>query len=414
MRRILVKYAKPGMVLAKDLHDGSGQVAIGKGTQLTDRWVQALAYVGASELVILDERFQDVSVSSMISPELEGMVSEALREALAGTAAAVSGSAATACPVPDRDGVSRTMSPTGQASEAAGEAPDLGRLRQLVYQMVQQLSPELKGDPTITGWHSWRDAAHILPMKIASLSLLLGKEAEMSESELVDLGMAALLQNAGYAMIKPPELVERPGALWEEMAFVNAWRTDNGGLPMAKMEPLAENELQIVWKHPLHGAEILIELNGVNDSVRSTIVQHHERWNGSGYPYGLKGAEISLAARILGICDAVCTTVSKKPYRQPFQPYEATELIVACSRVLYDPDLVQLFLENIPAFPTGVMVKLNAGEVGIVVDANLGLVGRPKVRVCYDKDGNQLETPYEVDLAEDEHSNKLATSAVEY
>jgi HD-GYP domain-containing protein (c-di-GMP phosphodiesterase class II) len=306
------------------------------------------------------------------------------------------------------------VSATGQASGAAGEAPDLGRLRQLVYQMVQQLSPELKGDPTITGWHSWRDAAHILPMKIASLSLLLGKEAEMSESELVDLGMAALLQNAGYAMIKPPELVERPGALWEEMAFVNAWRTDNGGLPMAKMEPLAENELQIVWKHPLHGAEILIELNGVNDSVRSTIVQHHERWNGSGYPYGLKGAEISLAARILGICDAVCTTVSKKPYRQPFQPYEATELIVACSRVLYDPDLVQLFLENIPAFPTGVMVKLNAGEVGIVVDANLGLVGRPKVRVCYDKDGNQLETPYEVDLAEDEHSNKLATSAVEY
>jgi HD-GYP domain-containing protein (c-di-GMP phosphodiesterase class II) len=401
------------MVLAKDLHDGSGQVAIGKGTQLTDRWVQALAYVGASELVILDERFQDVSVSSMISPELEGAVSEALREALAGIAAAVSGSA-TGCPVPDRDGVSRAVSATGQASGAAGEAPDLGRLRQLVYQMVQQLSPELKGDPTITGWHSWRDAAHILPMKIASLSLLLGKEAEMSESELVDLGMAALLQNAGYAMIKPPELVERPGALWEEMAFVNAWRTDNGGLPMAKVEPLAENELQIVWKHPLHGAEILRELNGVNDSVRSTIVQHHERWNGSGYPYGLKGAEISLGARILGICDAVCTTVSKKPYRQPFQPYEATELIVACSRVLYDPDLVQLFLENIPAFPTGVMVKLNAGEVGIVVDANLGLVGRPKVRVCYDKDGNQLETPYEVDLAEDEHSNKLATSAVEY
>ena len=414
MRRILVKYAKPGMVLAKDLHDGSGQVAMGKGTQLTDRWVQALAYVGASELVILDERFQDVSVSSMISPELEGMVSEALREALTRIAEAVSGSAAAACPVPDRDGVSRTMSPTGQASEAAGEAPDLGRLRQLVYQMVQQLSPELKGDPTITGWHSWRDAAHILPMKIASLSLLLGKEAGMSESELVDLGMAALLQNAGYAMIKPPELVERPGALWEEMAFVNAWRTDNGGLPMAKVEPLAENELQIVWKHPLHGAEILRECNGVNDSVRSTIVQHHERWNGSGYPYGLKGAEISLAARILGICDAVCTTVSKKPYRQPFQPYEATELVVACSRVLYDPDLVQLFLENIPAFPTGVMVKLNAGEVGIVVDANLGLVGRPRVRVCCDKGGNQLEIPYEVDLAEDEHANKLATSAVEY
>lgn len=414
MRRILVKYAKPGMVLAKDLHDGSGQVAIGEGTQLTDRWVQALAYVGASELVILDDRFQDVSVSPMIPPELEGAVSEALRDALTRISALVSGSGVAPCLVPDRDGLSREASPAAQSGGVAGEASDMGRLRQLVNQMVQQLSPEFKGDPTITGWHSWRDAAHVLPMKIASLCLALGKEAEMSESELVDLGMAALLQNVGYAMVRPTELVERPGALWEEMAFVNAWRTDNGGVPMAKVKPLAESELQIVWKHPLHGAEMLRQCNGVNDNVTSTIVQHHERWNGSGYPYGLKGSEISLAARILGMCDAVCTTVSKKPYRQPFQPYEATELVVACSRVLYDPDLVQLFLETVPAFPTGVMVKLNAGEVGIVINANLGLVGRPRVRICYDKDGRQLENPYEVDLAEDEHANKLVTSAVEY
>src|SRR5512136_289821 len=112
MRRILVKYAKPGMVLAKDLHDGSGHVAIGKGTQLTDRWVQALSYLGASELVILDDRFQDVSVSPMISPDLEGTVSEALQDALSRIAAVVSGSAAAACPVPDRDGLSRSTSPS--------------------------------------------------------------------------------------------------------------------------------------------------------------------------------------------------------------------------------------------------------------------------------------------------------------
>ena len=413
MRRILVKYAKPGMVLAKDLHDGSGHVAIGKGTQLTDRWVQALAYLGASELVILDDRFQDVSVSPMIPPELDGTVSEALREALARIAGVISGEVAAPCPVPDRDGLG-AASPADRPGMAAGEALDLGRLRQLVDQVVQQLSPQLQGDPTISGWHSWRDAGHVLPTKIAGLALVLGKEAGMTETDLVDLGMASLLQNAGYAMIRPPELVERPGALWEEMAFVNAWRTDNGGAQMPKAEPLGENDLQIVWRHPLYGAEILKQCNGVNDSVRSIVVQHHERWNGSGYPYGLKGSEISLAARILGMCDAVCSTASKRPYRQPFQPYEATELLVACSRVLYDPDLVQLFLENVPAFPTGVMVKLNAGEVGIVVNANLGLVGRPRVRVCYDKDGKQLETPYEVDLAEDEHASRLVTSAVEY
>jgi HD-GYP domain-containing protein (c-di-GMP phosphodiesterase class II) len=414
MRRISVKYAKQGMVLARDVHDASGHVSVGKGTQLTDRWVQAMAYVGASEFVILDERCQGVEVFPMIPPELEGAVTEALRDALARIQAVVSGAAVAACPVPDRDRMNRAGSAANQADEAGGETLDLTRLRQLTHQLVQQLFPELKGDPTITGWHSWKDAAHVLPVKIACLSLLLGKESGMSDSDLVDLGMAALLQNVGYAMIRPPEMVERPGALWEEMAFINAWRTDDGGEQMAKMQPLTESELQVVWKHPLYSAEILRQANSVDDNVRSIIVQHHERWNGSGYPYGLKGSEISLAARILGMCDAVCNTASKKPYRQPFQPYEATELVVACSRVLYDPDLVQLFLENIPTYPTGVIVKLNTGEAGVVTDANLGLVGRPRVRICYDKDGQQIAKPYEVDLAEDEHANKLVTSAVEY
>lgn len=412
MRRILARYAKPGMILARDLHDADGRVAIGKGTQLTNRWIEVLKYIGAPELVILDERFKDVTVSPVVPPELEGALANALREVLTKAQAIVSEGAVTVYPTPGREG--KITSSVSLNSNNTGEALDLTRLYQLVGQLIQQLSPQVKGDPTITGWHSWNDAPHILPVKMAILSLLLGKEAGMSGPELVDLGMAALLQNVGYVMIRPPELVERPGALWEEIAFANAWRTGNGGESTTKVEPLTESELQIVWKHPLYGAEILRQCNSVNDNVRSAIVQHHERWNGSGYPYGLKGTEISLAARILGITDAVCTTVSRKPYRQPFQPYEATELIVACSRVLYDPDLVQLFLENIPSFPTGVMVKLNTGEIGIVVDANLGLVGRPRVRIYYDRNGQPLEAPYEIDLAEDEHANKLVTSAIEY
>lgn len=411
MRRILVKYAKPGMVLAKDLHDGSGHVLISKGTQLTERWVQALAYAGASELVILDERFQDIVVASMVPPELEGAVTEGLREALTKVQTAVADSVVV-CSVPGREG--RAGAAVAQSQKASSEALDFSRLRQLAHQLVQQLLRERKGDPTISGWHSWKDAACVLPVKIAGLALLLGKEAGMGEPELADLGMAALLQNVGYAMIRPPELVEKPGALWEEMSFANAWRTDNSGASPGRVEPLTEGELQVVWKHPLYGVEILRQCNGVTDNVKSIIMQHHERWNGSGYPYGLKGEEISFSARILGMCDAICTTASKKPYRQPFQPYEATELVVACSRVLYDPDLVQLFLENVPTFPTGVMVKINTGEVGIVVDSNLGLVGRPKVRICYDKSGQQLKNPCELDLAEDEHANKLVTSAVEY
>ena len=413
MRRILVKYAKPGMVLARDLYDGYGHMVLKKGTQLNEEFVQSLEYIGCPELIIVDDRVQDVAVWPLIPSELEGTIAENLGEVMA-QAELVCPDAVIGTRDPGRSSASVSGSATIQQATKTSENIDLTRLCQLASQMVQQLSPVPKGDPTITGWHSLRNSTCVLPVKIAGLSLLMGKAAGLNEAQLIDLGMAALLQNIGYVMVIPRELVHRPGALCEDLAFSSAWRiADNGQKPELKLEPLTEDELQIVWRHPAYGAE-MIERCGVDSKVSEIILQHHERWNGNGYPAGLKGKDISIPARILAMTDTCCTMVSRKPYRQAFLPLEASELIVACSRVFYDPELVQMFIEQIPIFPTGVMVKLNTGEVGIVTDANLGLVGRPRIRICYDKDSQPVEKPYDIDLAEDEYEGKLVTTALEY
>ena len=413
MRRILVKYAKPGMVLARDLYDGYGHMVLKKGTQLNEEFVQSLEYIGCPELIIVDDRVQDVAVWPLIPSELEGTIAENLGEVMA-QAELMRPDVVIGTRDPGRSSASVSGSTTVQQATKTCESIDLTRLRQLTSQMVQQLSPVPKGDPTITGWHSLRNSTCVLPVKIAGLSLLMGKATGLNETQLVDLGMAALLQNIGYVMVIPQELVHRPGALCEDLAFSSAWKiADNGQRPEPKLEPLTEDELQIVWKHPVYGAEML-EKCGVDSEVRGIILQHHERWNGNGYPVGLKGKDISLPARILAITDTCCTMVSRKPYRQAFLPLEASELIVACSRVFYDPELVQMFIEQIPIFPTGVTVKLNTGEVGIVTDANIGLVGRPRIRICYDEDSQPVEKPYDIDLAEDEYEGKLVTTALEY
>lgn len=409
MRRILVDYAKPGMILAGDLHDGYGHVLFEKGTQLSPEHTQTMARLGVSELLIEDERVNDVIVSPLISPELAGAAAEALTQILVRLQAMQQ-------PERTRVGTSPTR-PGSLSSDYGGQtgsstSADLTIIRRVSYEMVQQLFPAPKGDPTISGCHSAEDYDFILPVKTAGISLLMGKAAGFNQTQLVNLGMAALLQNIGYTRVSPQHLTQKPGALWEELAFVRAWRTGKNG--PGHEQPITAAELQSVWKHSEHGAEILRQTNSVDAEVNEIIMQHHERWNGSGYPNELRGKEILAPARILALADTSCTMASKRTYREAFLPHEVAELIVAYSGELYDPEMVHIFIENVPTFPTGVMVKLNTGEVGIVTDSNVGLIGRPKIRVCLDKDSRPIARSFEVDLAEPQNREKLIVTTMEY
>ena len=410
MRRILVNYAKPGMVLARDLHDGYGHTLLEKGSQLGPEHVQALARVGVTELLIEDDRVNDVVASPLISPELSGAAAEALTQILCRLQSVQQ---------PERTGVGMGQMRLGALSAGTGNqqtaniSSDLTLIRRVAFEMVQQLTPNPNGDPTISGCHSAEDYDFLLPAKTAEISLLMGKVAGLDQAQLVNLGMAALLQNIGYTRVSPHTLTQKPGALWEELAFVRAWRASDTGPGHEKM-PVTAAELQAIWKHAEHGAEILKQANTVDAEVIEIIVEHHERWNGSGYPRELKAERIMLPARILAIADTCCTMASERPYREAFLPLDVAELIVAYSGELYDPDMVRIFIENVPTFPTGVMVKLSSGEAGIVTDANVGLIGRPKVRVCYDKDNRPVDSPYEVDLAEPQNRDKLIATTVEY
>ena len=95
-------------------------------------------------------------------------------------------------------------------------------------------------------------------------------------------------------------------------------------------------------------------------------------------------------------------------------PHQAVEFIMAYAAELFDPDLVQLFARQIPIYPTGVTVKLNTGEVGIVSDANLGHIGRPVVRVCFDDEQREVAEPYDLDLSDPDHQDRLVSQVMDY
>jgi HD-GYP domain-containing protein (c-di-GMP phosphodiesterase class II) len=149
----------------------------------------------------------------------------------------------------------------------------------------------------------------------------------------------------------------------------------------------------LLWKeHPQYGYYFAIQQN-IPRSVAEIILKHHENWDGSGYPKHLKGDEIPLEARIVHIC----STVSFYIYYDHMRPYEAMEVLY-CTCNKFDIKLVEDFMENIPLYPLGAMVRLTTGEVGIISNVRKNRGPRPVIYVYYNRFHKPLSEPHIIDL----------------
>ena len=116
---------------------------------------------------------------------------------------------------------------------------------------------------------------------------------------------------------------------------------------LMKPDRLTKEEFEIIKTHPRVGAEAIKKIEKFNDSL-SIILSHHERWDGKGYPDGLKGEEISLAARITSIADAFDAMTSTRSYREALPVEDARYRILEGRETQFDPDLLDIFKEVYP------------------------------------------------------------------
>lgn len=157
---------------------------------------------------------------------------------------------------------------------------------------------------------------------VGDLTAILARGSGLPEIEVEMLRQASMLHDVG--LIALPELdISHPG-------------------------PLSERELQEIQRHPTLGATLLSQhRTRILDMASLMSEQHHERWDGSGYPRGLKGTDISLHGRIAALADVFDALLSERPHRAAFAFDQAVEHIVSQSGCLFDPDLVRIFEENL-------------------------------------------------------------------
>lgn len=147
--------------------------------------------------------------------------------------------------------------------------------------------------------------------------------------------MGSLLHDIGKMMI-PPEILHKPGRLTDE-------------------------EFDIIKNHAKYGFDILRKQGDVPLLSAHCALQHHEKWNGGGYPRGLAGEEIHPYARALAVGDVFDALTTHRVYRRAMLPHEAMEIIYADTNSHFEQSVVETFRRTVAIYPVGVTVKLNSG-----------------------------------------------------
>lgn len=150
--------------------------------------------------------------------------------------------------------------------------------------------------------------------------------------------------------------------------------------------PPTEAQWKQIQRHPAEGARILKESGLENTTILGMVETHHERHDGSGYPYGLSDNSIPVFGRIAGIIDSYDAMITERPYANARSSFNAVMELQKQADVLYQKELVDYFIRAIGVFPVGTVVELNSGEVGIVIAQDSSRRLRPKVMLILDED----------------------------
>lgn len=160
---------------------------------------------------------------------------------------------------------------------------------------------------------------------------------------------------------------------------------------------LSEDEFNYVKQHTTQGYEALKKCINLTELSRIISLYHHERMDGSGYPFGMCAGELHEFVRIVAVADVYDALISDRCYRKKWKAIDAVNYLVERSDTLFDTKVVATLIQQIAVYPNGSMVRLNNQSLGIVKEQNRSMPFRPIVRVITDNKGNEI-VPYEIDL----------------
>jgi len=281
----------------------------------------------------------------------------------------------------------RSEAPAAQASHArtatvlkdvmttvrAGKAIDAPRVKEAVTSMTDSVVRNPDAMLLLTKMKEKDEHTLDRALGVSIYMITFGRFLQLPREQLDRLGMLGLLQDVGK--VRLPE-----------------------GL-LQKREALSEAERKVCHAHVQHSVAILKGTSGLPPEIPELAALHHERYDGSGYPRGLRGPAIGLFGGIAGLVDCFDAMIRPRPYGETLSPSNALNLMYGWRNTQFDGPLVEQFIHCIGIFPVGSIVELYSGEVGIVIAQNPVMRLMPKVMVALDSGRRPVKPPRIVEKA---------------
>ena len=332
MRFLSIDKVAPGAKLAKPVYGENGTIMLRENYILTSSMVGRLKELGYVGVYIDDEISKDIHIEDIVSEKLRLETASRLEE---------------------------IMKKNGNVIDLMPNIKD-------IVESVIANKDVVSNMNRILGHHEY---TYLHCVNVSIYSVLIGIKHNLTHSELLHLGTTGILHDIGKRYI-PIEILDKPGRLTKE-------------------------EFEIIKTHPMKGYEILKGCRELTSTIKAVVLQHHERYDGTGYPMGLKGEEISKYGRIIAIADTYDAMTSDRAYHKAYSPPEAIEFLMGDGNRSFDTSIVLKFLQCVAVYPLGSCVELSNKMTAIVVENYSDSILRPLVRLT--------EEPLLIDLKNDKN-----------
>ncbi len=325
MRCLKVLNLQIGDVLGRNVYDNSGRILLAQNTVLTGDFIRRLTEHRVYS-VYIDDPNCPLGGEDVINPRTRQAAVNSLREIANST-----------------------------LRKSISKHKDYGIiLSSIITNIIDELIQRKDSLINIVDLKDYDNYTYAHSVNVAVLSIATGISLGYKYERLKSMGIGALLHDLGKVFV-PLEILNKSG----------------------KLTP---DEFNVIKSHPEKGFHKSREDDIIDVLGRAVILQHHEKMDGSGYPYGKKANEIHEFAKIVAVSDVYDAVTSDRPYRERWSPSHALEYLYSITESHLDYQMVVSFSRNIAPFPLGSLVQLSNGETGYVIE-NSPNAHRPVLQV---------------------------------
>lgn len=342
MQKISLKNVQDGMIVARNIYDSEGQKLLSVGTILNSQYIRRLLQLSIPAIYV---KFNDDD-DDIDCPD--DIISEETRVSAI-----------------------KNLSTAFRKCQATSNV-DMPLFEATTKNLVDALLSNRSNVIQMNDIRCYDDYTFAHSVNVSILSAMLAMFRDYTPKRLHEVTLGALLHDIGKIKIPKPIL--------------------------NKIGSLTAEEFAIVRKHSEDGFNILRKCRDMSIVPMHVAFQHHEKYDGTGYPRGLKGAEIHEYARIVAIADVYDALTADRPYRIACLPYEAYRIMIQYANKQFDNELLETFFSYIAVFPVGCTVQLNTGEYGIVTDVEQNYTFTPKIKLLTTADNKLCQGNIILDL----------------